>query len=475
MEAIAIPLRRLHEEAAWFARAAELRLLHVTADATLRGPALEVLMAQELHADNRALFFRFDDPVTGAARGWPERAARLRQQVAEKTEALAPAGIHLPPLPDAAVTAAAAGRGPAAELAAILFEARGVLVPPLAQIVVVMAPVRVDDGALFADEMASLVGARELGHVRWIVVETDGAALAPLARELGAAALQCACAVDAAAQEDALAALGAVPAAQAPAGAGAPPGTTTRGPRWRAPGAGPAVPAPARAGDAPAARDAEVHAAGLTPAFVDGGGDALKRLVLGAALAMRNAKPVDAITLQARAAALCAEMGMADAQVLNLHVLAGYLVAAAQGARARDVYRQAGEIARAHGHKDLEAQSELALGMLEAVDRVPTKAAAHYAAAARLAEEAKIEALAIEAWRMAGQLASEARLEASAVECWQRALDLAAALEPQAAQATSAAEIARALAALHRRRGQLAQAQALEERGAAIEEGTPRA
>ena len=54
MEAIAIPLRRLQEEASWFARAAEIKLLHVTADATLRGAAIKVLMAQEVHADNRA-------------------------------------------------------------------------------------------------------------------------------------------------------------------------------------------------------------------------------------------------------------------------------------------------------------------------------------------------------------------------------------------------------------------------------------
>jgi len=70
MEAIAIPLRRLQEEASWFARAAEIKLLHVTADATLRGAAIKLLMAQEVHADNRALYFRFDDEMTGPAHGW---------------------------------------------------------------------------------------------------------------------------------------------------------------------------------------------------------------------------------------------------------------------------------------------------------------------------------------------------------------------------------------------------------------------
>jgi len=467
MEAIAIPLRRLHEEAAWFARATEVKLLHVTADATLRAAALKVLMAQEYHADNRALFFRFDDPMTGPARGWPERVARLRAQVAEKTEALAPAGIHLRPLPDAAVTAVAAGRGAAAELAAMLYELRQVLVPPLTHAVVVLAPARIDDARLFAAEVSALVRARELADTRWIIVEPDAVgtrALAPLLRELRAAALSCSCAMAPAGQADALAALG---AASVDEPVTVRPPTTT----WRAAGAVPDVEPPPRIGALPLATDEALRAAGLSPMFVKGGGQALRRLVLGAALALRQGKPADAATLQARAAALCAEMEMPAEQVLNLQVLAGYLMAGADGARARATYRQAGEIARAHGLTSLEAQTELALGMLEAVGGSPPRAAAHYAAAGRLAEASKIDALAIEAWRMAGQLALEARLEVPALECWKRALGLAGALDAKLAQATSAPEIARALAAVCRRRGLLAQARALEERSVAFEQG----
>jgi hypothetical protein len=74
---------------------------------------------------------------------------------------------------------------------------------------------------------------------------------------------------------------------------------------------------------------------------------------------------------------------------------------------------------------------------------------------------------------MAGQLALEGRIETSAVDCWKRALDLADELDPKLAQSTSAAEIARALAAVYRKRGLVAPARSLEERSLELEQGTP--
>jgi tetratricopeptide (TPR) repeat protein len=177
------------------------------------------------------------------------------------------------------------------------------------------------------------------------------------------------------------------------------------------------------------------------------------------------------VTLQARAASLCAEMEMPRDQVLNLHVLGGYLLAGQVRPRAREVYARAGEIARKGGFADLESQSELALGMLEALNHRPAEAAAHYSTAGRLAEEAKVDALAIECWRMAGQLALEARLEPSAIECWRRALSLAEPLPAKVAQLTSAAESARALAAVCRKRGLVPQAVALERQALDLEQG----
>jgi hypothetical protein len=457
LESIARPLRRLQEDAAWFARAHELKLLHVRTDPTMRGAVLEMLMSQESHADNRALFFQFEDPVVGGDRGWSTRAARLRAGWAEKMEAVAPADIHLRPLRDAA--AKQGGR----EFAATLLEATQGLAAPLTQIVVVLAPSQVDDGATFLQELTSLVAARELEAVRWIVVEVDGASVAPLVGRLERAGLGCLCLVDESAQQDDLAA-GGVATVDVPVAIVPPPA-------WRAPGAMPDVEAPARRDLPRRPTDEELRAEGLSPMFINGGGDALKKLVLGAALALRKGGHADAVTLQARAAELCAKMEMPREQVLNLFVLGGYLLAGQVRPRAREVYTRACELARAGAFADLESQGELALGTLEALERRPAEAAAHYASAGRLAEAAKAEPLAIECWRMAGQLAIEARLESSAIDCWQRAIKIAEPLEPEVAKVTSAAEAARALAALCRKRGLVPQAQALEQQSVALEQG----
>lgn len=457
MESIARPLRVLQEELAWFARAAEVKVLHIRTDATLRASVLDLVMAHESHADNRALFFRFEDATLKPGGGWDERARRLRAMWLEKAAALAPAGIALRPLD---------GSEPhGSDFAAVLYRAESCLGPPLTQIVAVIAPSQVEDGLSFLHEMKTLVTARELGHVRWVVVEVDGPALTPLVERLGATALSCVCLVDEREQQADLAALGAARPNQEVAVV--PPPST-----WRAPGAMPDVVPPPRADLPRRATDDELRAVGLSPTFVNGGGVALKQLISGAALALRQGQHADAVTLQARAASLCSEMEMPREQVLNLHVLGGYLLAGQSRARAREVYARAAELSHRGGFADLEAQSQLALGMLEAMEQRSAEAASHYSAAGRLAEDAQVPALAIECWRMAGQLAVEAHLEASAVDCWKRALSLAEPLDPKVAQVTSAAEIARALAVLCRKRGLTAQAVSLEQQALQLEQGT---
>ncbi len=460
MESIARPLRRLQEEAAWFARAHEVKLLHVRTDATLRGAVLDLAMAQENHAANRSLFFRFDDPVSGPDRGWGVRVQRLRALWDEKAASVEPAGIHVRALPP---PSAGANRQAGGEFAATLLAAKSCLGPPLTGVVVVLAPSRVEEGAELAGALGSLVESPLLAHVRWIVVEADGAHVASVATRLSARALVCECLVDEKEQQDDLTALGVASAKDPP--------PVPRPLGWRSGGAMPDVAPPPRVDLPPPPSDEALRAEGLSPAFVNGGADALKQLILGAALALRQKRPVDAVTLQGRAAALCAEMGMPREQVLNLVVLGGYVLAAGQRGKAREVYEGAARIARAHGASDLESQTELALGLLDAVDRRPADAAAHYASAGRLAEQAKSEALAIECWRMAGQLALDAKLESSAVDCWKRAISLAEPLEPDVAKVTSAHEAATALATLCRKRGLHAQAQSLEEQAFALQTG----
>ena len=460
MESIAVPLRRLHAEGAWFARAKELRLLRVRTDATMRGGAIDLLMALEHHADNRALFYRFDDPFTGAQRGWEARVPRLIEQHGEKIDAVAGADIVVQPLAAGPSAPEPSARG----FAALLLEVRRLLGPPLEGAVVVLAPSQVDDSPILRRELATLVMSPQLAHVRWILVEVDGDAGSDLVTVLGRAALACDCLVDEAQQQADLAASGAASVSD-------PPVVLPIEPGWRSPGAMPDVVAPPRVGQLAPPSDEALRAAGLSPKFVKGGGAVLKNLVLGAALAVRQKKHVDAVTLQARAAALCAEMEMPREQVLNLAILGGYLLAAPQKAVARETYVKARDLAVAGGFDDLIAQTELALGMLDAVDKRPAEAAGHYAAAGKHAEKAEIAPLAIECWRMAGQLALEARLEPRAVDCWKRALALADPLAPDLAKTTSAAEVARALAAVFRKHGLVAQAVSLEQRSVELEAG----
>ena len=348
--------------------------------------------------------------------------------------------------------------------AASLHKIPASLAAPITGAVIVLAPPRVEDQGLFLQELGALVTSLELPHVRWIVVETDGDALAPLVHRLGPAGGSCVCLVDEKQQQDDLAAAGAASVSD-------PIVTTPVAMGWRAPGAMPDVVAPPRRGAPAPPSDEALRAQGLSPKFVKGGGEALKRLVLGGALALRRGRHSDAITLQARAAALCAEMEMPREQILNIHVLGGYLMGAGLRARARETYARSGELALGGGHLDLAAQSELALAMLDAIERRPADAATHYASAGQLAERAGIEALAIECWRMAGQGALEARLERSAVDCWKRAMALVEPLPPDVAKLTGAPEVARALAALFRKRGQLVQAESLEQRSVEIELG----
>jgi len=462
MESIAAPLRRLQEEGSWFARAKELRLLHVRTDATMRGAALDLLMVLEHHGDNRALFYRFDDPFAGADRGWPARVPRLVEQHAGKIEAVAPAGIVVQPLPAAASAAEPTARG----FSSLLFELRRLLGAPLEGVVVVLAPGRVEDPLLFHHELSALVGSPQLPHVRWIVVEADGDAARDLVKALGPRALACDCLVDESQQQNDLAAGGVAAVSDPPVALPLPPVA------WRAPGAMPDVPPPPRPGLPAPPSDEQLRAAGLSPKFVNGGGDALKKLILGAGLALRQKRHADAVALQARAAALCAEMEMPREQILNVMILGGYLLAAAQRPHAREAYTKARDLAVAAKLDDMIAQTELTLGMLDAVDHQPAQAAGHYSAAGQHAEKAQLGPLAIECWRMAGQLALEARLESGAVDCWKRAVALADPLDPALAKMTSAPEAARALAAVCRKRGLHAQAASLEQRSVDMEAGT---
>jgi hypothetical protein len=161
-------MRRLQADAAWFARATELRLLHVTTTAELGGGALELCMGQEFHADNKSLFFALEEAYLADNDGWYSLGQTLLKQYGEKQQALAKEGIILPAL------SPSEKRTPAsAEFTAMVQEIVRGLPPPLSGVVLALAPTRVDPAAPFSTELLALVQSSTLRGARWIVIERD--------------------------------------------------------------------------------------------------------------------------------------------------------------------------------------------------------------------------------------------------------------------------------------------------------------
>jgi tetratricopeptide (TPR) repeat protein len=458
MESMARPLARLHADVSWFARATELQLLYVRTSADLGETAVGVVMAGENHADNKSLFFRFDD-LESVASVWTDRSKRLHAQYTDKRKGLTEAGIavgDIGPEPQSRASGLAV-------FSALLGKILEALVAPLHGAVLVFSPVRVEKDCPLLTELPMMVRTLFPRGVRFIVVERDTSFLSGLPALVGPLSLTCEAMVDPDALAADMAALAGVPE----------PGAPISSTRWKGPGAGPDVVPPPRVGDLPPASDEALIAAGLSPAYVNGGATRLKELVIGAALQLRAGKHREAIRMQADAASLCESFAMPRLQIVNLMILASYCQAAQVPTKAVEVYQRAGALAVEHGQLDQAAQIELGMGSMDVREGRPAQAIAHYRKAGEFAEQAKIPSLAIEAWRMAGQLAVDHGSTEAAVASWKRALAVAEPLPPEEAKGTSAAEVARGLALVMRKNRQHAQADSLEELSCRLEHGLP--
>ena len=152
MESITRGMRRLQADAAWFARATELRLLHVSTTADLGAPAVKLCAGQEYHADNKSLYFVLEEPYLASSDGWYSRGQSLRKQYGAKREALAKEGIVLGEL------GPAVKRTPAAtEFTDLLQEVLRAQTAPIAGVLVVLAPKQVEPGTPFAAELKRYV------------------------------------------------------------------------------------------------------------------------------------------------------------------------------------------------------------------------------------------------------------------------------------------------------------------------------
>jgi tetratricopeptide (TPR) repeat protein len=457
MESLATPLRALAEEAAWFARDHEVRLLHVVTAVDLRDAVLKILMGQEFHADNRSPFVSLEDGFTLASTGWTERAARLREQHEARIATMAKANTPLPPLPPAP----AAGDA----LTSFAMQARqiaGAVGPPLKGLVIVLAPTRVEDAVAWSAAVTGLVTAKGLGDVRFIVVDLDKPTVADLVKSLGRGAMVVTAIPDEAEVDRDVAGM-LDRAAAATLGA---PGFAQIGAAWPR-----AVMPPPRPGQT-MVPDGEIKAAmiaaGISPAISPGEGQKLRLLILRAAQALKAGRGTDAVFLQREARDYCDQIGLPKEAITMELVLGAYLVQLGHRPLAIQTYEKAGQRAEEMGMLKEAAQAHLAAGALHGVDKRPDQASLAYARAGALARRAGVPILAIECYRLSGHYCADMPVK---VKAWRLALEVASELEANDVKASSAAETARALAVVLRKAGLLPQAAEMDRQSVAFESG----
>lgn len=459
MRAVEQALEELEERARWFARAKEVRLFHVATSGDLFALALDVLVAQAAHPDNRAPFVVLDEPYELRDDGWRARAESVVRQHAAARETLAKDGVLVPE----PVRAAASDTG-LATFATALRSVSLTWPQPLSGLVVILAPARIEKPAALEQELSFLVAASALADVRWVLLEATDARFT-LATQLGAAGstARCVASLDAR-REDLAAHIDALGAA------------TIGGASWARAGAawprGVSPPAPERpklVGPATEVIDPMTHHTGAMPLVGEKGWQLLELAVLRATLAFSEGRHAQAVQLQALAKDLCARSHFFREAALMEMILGTYRAAAKQTDQAIATYESARDHAVKERWHELAAQAELAIGaLLVQRERLPDAAAA-YTRAARIAREHDATPLAVEALRMAGHVAADAGLLEQATRTWLDAIALVEDAPPTDASRTSAPEAARALAALCRKHGLTQQAVGLESRAAELE------
>lgn len=465
MESLARPLRALLEDASWFARATEVKLLHVRCDAALRKSALKVLLGMELHADNRSPFVLLEDAWKLVDTGWAMRSRRLVEHWEGRRRVLAEEGIELGSL---------SGQRPASTDPLAAFGGWLNLVlrcvrPPLEGLVVVLAPTQIEDAVAFESELRELMRRPELTSARWVVVDVGEAPLERLHEEMGVAAMRNECVRDDDAfGQDLTAMMTSVdPELPGPASAGA------AWPRGVIP--------PQRKGelaptdDEQAEVDIELAAAGISPGLVGKQGQRMQQYMLAAAIQLKQGNGELALQYQREACNIADAIHAGRELVLQWMVLAGYELALGHEDESHRQYAGVAERAEQEGFFLERAQAGLALALIDCRAGRHPEAATRYARAAAFASRADATGLAIECWRLAGHMAAEASLEERAADCWQQAIELAEDSEADVAKTSSAPRAARQLAELLRARGLADRAAALEAQANRLEQGETRA
>lgn len=482
MESFARPIRQYLDDLSWFVRAREIRVLHVRTSADMRATALRLAAAQELHPENPSPWVVLEDPFTADSDGWPARAERLRIQHEERRKRMAEEGEELPDLPPRP-----AATDPLADFGVQLAQLLAAKATWHDGIVIVLSPTRIEDARAACDAVRALLTTKRLHTVRWVLIDSDAGALEPVAAHAGNLAMRSALLIDdAEAQRDLAHLLDA--AERAPADISGP---ARVGAAWP-PGVSPPERRNRPSAD-PEAIDAILHKEGIDLPLAGARGGELSRAVLRGAQALRGGQALKAVLHQAKARDLCIEAGLSREATLMELVLGAYLVAAADPGLAAQTYQIASNRAEQANLPNLGAEAQIALGALHLRMDERAEAAAAYSRAAALAQKANSAILMIEALRLAGQAHLELNHEEDAIRLWTAAIeqarkalsgaapqgsagvpgavDIAEPSPPSAAEvkASSAAEVARALAALLRKRGLKERAAALEDESRALE------
>lgn len=490
MQSLSGALSKLYDDAAWFARAHEVKLLVVQTSGELRKPALQTLSGLEFHADNFSPWIVLEHGSTAADDGWVARSLQLCDDWNTRRKAFSKDGVTLPEVSTPAPELPQPGERTPAR-ANLLGWLKGSLAPaaarpskigleifartlqsvvsalraPLEGVVLVLAPTVIEDTEAFWTDLVCLLGAPELDPCR-VVVVLD-AELCPLPRRLieplgsGTQVLLCDCTVDPDQLGRDLEAMlaGGDPGAPRAAGVGALP----RG-----------VTPPRRVDDPPEIpveqRDALLREAGVEPAFLEQG-PRLTQLVLGAALAMKQNRGTEAVRLQREARDLGRELGQPGVAVTCQLALASYLSGLGRRDLAIVELEDAEKYAEARGLFRDQSLALLSLGLVQTVGKKLPEAAHAYVRAAHAAEAAGEPMLAIEGFRMAGQLGAQLGAVVQAMACFKEAMRVAQSSEAELVRSSSAAEAARQFAELVRRRRLPSQAGLIADQSEQMERG----
>jgi tetratricopeptide (TPR) repeat protein len=453
-------MAHLADAMADFVRHGRHRVLHLAITPELRQPCLELVVWHELHPDNDRGFVVLDTPYYDGAPGWRERAVALRTHHERRRAAMHAAGDDLGDLGEPH----ACNDDPVAALAAFgaqLADLARSVRAPLGGFVVVIAPSRLETPARLARDLDVLLASAHLAELRFIVVE-PGVELARWAGRRADGTSHDARLDEAAALE----AMRRMMRAAADAGPGSPSHAIV-GAAW------PRVAPPPRREQAAMDETARRELAGVA----DGRGALdfdsavrLRNLLYGAALDVEDEEAREAVLdRQRQAVALCVGAGWTQQAAICEAILAGYHFRYRDADGAVALYRDAAERAEAAAAWDVAVAADLARGsILRSLGR-REQALDAFTVAVRRGRRGATLAVLLEAWRQVAELAVELGLDAVARDALGEAVASARAAAIEEAHGSCAGELARALADMHRRGGDQAEAEACMDLAEALE------